>query len=372
MLELERTAQALGLAVLAESTTQPSSNAPSRLRTPLLGINNRNLRTFETSLETTLSLLPRVPAGRLVITESGILAAADVARMRANGVDAFLVGEAFMRAADPGAALATLFVTTARSRAMSAAAPNRRYRARRCARASGSREAARRRGRIPDGARFPARPCRGALVGWRLRPPARRSRRRDGSAYSRCRLGSTGTSGLARARRSTCCCSAVCRGARGRRTVAQAEARLGRRARAARRDRDSRRRRPGGAPTGTTRPQDATGARGRSRALRLRVCRERPARGRRSRFPPGARARARGRVGDRATRERACAIRVASAKPSRSTARPSSGRRKLRNSWSSLAMLTSRRGGWTTRNRPTATPSGGDAISKRAGRTSSS
>ena len=75
------------------------------MRTPLLGINNRNLRTFEVSLETTLALLPRVPAGRLVVTESGILAPADVRRMRAAGVDAFLVGEAFMRADDPGAAL---------------------------------------------------------------------------------------------------------------------------------------------------------------------------------------------------------------------------------------------------------------------------
>ncbi len=113
MIELERTAQALGLAVLAEIHDGAELERAVRLRTPLLGINNRNLRTFETSLETTLSLLPRVPAGRLVITESGILAAADVARMRANGVDTFLVGEAFMRAADPGAALATLFVTTA-------------------------------------------------------------------------------------------------------------------------------------------------------------------------------------------------------------------------------------------------------------------
>ena len=113
MIELERTAQALGLAVLAEIHDGAELERAMRLRTPLLGINNRNLRTFETSLETTLSLLPRVPAGRLVITESGILAAADVARMRANGVDTFLVGEAFMRAADPGAALATLFVTAA-------------------------------------------------------------------------------------------------------------------------------------------------------------------------------------------------------------------------------------------------------------------
>jgi len=113
LIELERTAQALGLAVLAEIHDGAELERAMGLRTPLLGINNRNLRTFETSLDTTLSLLPRVPAGRMVVTESGILAAADVARMRTNGVDAFLVGEAFMRAADPGAALATLFATAA-------------------------------------------------------------------------------------------------------------------------------------------------------------------------------------------------------------------------------------------------------------------
>ena len=79
------------------------------LKTPLLGINNRNLRSFEVTLETTLGLLPRVPADRLLVTESGILARADVQRMRAAGVHAFLVGEAFMRAEDPGAALAALF-----------------------------------------------------------------------------------------------------------------------------------------------------------------------------------------------------------------------------------------------------------------------
>ncbi len=79
------------------------------LPTPLVGINNRNLRTFEVSLATTLDLLPRVPAGKLVVTESGILGPADVATLRAHGVHAFLVGEAFMRADDPGAALAALF-----------------------------------------------------------------------------------------------------------------------------------------------------------------------------------------------------------------------------------------------------------------------
>ncbi len=79
------------------------------LDTPLVGINNRNLRTFDVTLSTTLDLLPRIPADRLVVTESGILAPADVATLRAHGVGAFLVGEAFMRAKDPGAALAHLF-----------------------------------------------------------------------------------------------------------------------------------------------------------------------------------------------------------------------------------------------------------------------
>ena len=111
MLELERTARSLGLAVLVEVHDAAELDRALELDTPLHGINNRNLRTFETTLETTLDLLPRVPAGRLVVTESGILAAADVARMRGRGVDAFLVGEAFMRASDPGAALAALFGT---------------------------------------------------------------------------------------------------------------------------------------------------------------------------------------------------------------------------------------------------------------------
>ena len=79
------------------------------MRTPLLGINNRNLRTFETRLSTTLDLLPRIPAGKLVVTESGILGADDVRLMRGKGVNAFLVGEAFMRAPSPGEALERMF-----------------------------------------------------------------------------------------------------------------------------------------------------------------------------------------------------------------------------------------------------------------------
>jgi indole-3-glycerol phosphate synthase len=109
MIELERTAHSLGLAVLVEVHDAGELERAAALNTPLVGINNRNLRTFETSLDTTLNLLPLVPVGRLVVAESGILTAADVARMRASGVNAFLVGEAFMRAADPGAALAELF-----------------------------------------------------------------------------------------------------------------------------------------------------------------------------------------------------------------------------------------------------------------------
>jgi indole-3-glycerol phosphate synthase len=108
MADLEAAARALGLAVLVEVHDGAELDRALRLKTRL-GINNRNLRSFEVTLETTLDLLPRVPADRLLVTESGILARADVQRMRAAGVDAFLVGEAFMRAPDPGAALAELF-----------------------------------------------------------------------------------------------------------------------------------------------------------------------------------------------------------------------------------------------------------------------
>lgn len=109
MADLEAQAHALGMAVLAEVHDGAELDRALRLTTPLLGINNRNLRTFEVTLETTLGLLPRVPPDRLLITESGILSRADVKRMREAEVHAFLVGEAFMRAADPGAALAQLF-----------------------------------------------------------------------------------------------------------------------------------------------------------------------------------------------------------------------------------------------------------------------
>jgi len=107
--EFEHLAHELGMAVLVEVHDAAELERALTLGTPLVGINNRNLRTFETTLETTLSLLPAIPADRIVVTESGILAPADVARMRAAKVNAFLVGEAFMRADDPGAELARLF-----------------------------------------------------------------------------------------------------------------------------------------------------------------------------------------------------------------------------------------------------------------------
>ena len=109
MADLEACALALGMAVLVEVHDGAELDRALRLRTPLLGINNRNLRSFEVTLNTTLGLLPHVPADRLLVTESGILVRDDVLRMRAAGVHAFLVGEAFMRADDPGVALATLF-----------------------------------------------------------------------------------------------------------------------------------------------------------------------------------------------------------------------------------------------------------------------
>ncbi|HLT25711.1 MAG TPA: indole-3-glycerol phosphate synthase TrpC [Zeimonas sp.] len=107
--ELEAIAHGLGMDVLVEVHAADELERALRLRTPLVGINNRNLRSFEVSLDATLSLLLNVPDGRIVVTESGIRSREDVARMRAAGVHAFLVGEAFMRAAEPGAALAELF-----------------------------------------------------------------------------------------------------------------------------------------------------------------------------------------------------------------------------------------------------------------------
>lgn len=109
MIDLEAQAMALGMDVLVEAHDGAELDRALRLKTPLIGINNRNLRSFEVSLDTTLSLKGGVPADRLLITESGILAPADVKRMRDAAVHAFLVGEAFMRADDPGTALATLF-----------------------------------------------------------------------------------------------------------------------------------------------------------------------------------------------------------------------------------------------------------------------
>ncbi len=107
--DFEATALGLGLDVLVEAHDAPELDRALRLSTPLLGINNRDLRTFETRLETTLGLMARVDPGRTLVTESGILAPADVDRLRGAGIGAFLVGEAFMRAADPGAELARLF-----------------------------------------------------------------------------------------------------------------------------------------------------------------------------------------------------------------------------------------------------------------------
>lgn len=109
MQELEAVAHGLDMAVLVEVHDRAELERALRLKTPLVGINNRNLHTFEVSLQTTLDMLEDIPADRLVVTESGILAKQDVETMRAAGVDAFLVGEAFMRADDPGEALARLF-----------------------------------------------------------------------------------------------------------------------------------------------------------------------------------------------------------------------------------------------------------------------
>ena len=109
MAELEAVARSLDMAVLVEVHDRAELERALQLKTRLVGINNRNLRTFEVTLQTTLDMLPDVPADRLLVTESGILSRADVQRMRDANVHAFLVGEAFMRAPEPGVALSELF-----------------------------------------------------------------------------------------------------------------------------------------------------------------------------------------------------------------------------------------------------------------------
>ena len=106
---LEASARSLGMAVLVEVHDAAELDAALTLQTPLVGINNRNLRTFETTLKTTLGLLPKIPKGRIVVAESGLRGAGDIAMLQTRGVPAFLIGEAFMRAAEPGAALQRLF-----------------------------------------------------------------------------------------------------------------------------------------------------------------------------------------------------------------------------------------------------------------------
>ena len=109
MQKLEELANSLGMAVLVEVHDANELEIALQLNTPLIGINNRNLRTFETSLNTTLELLDRIPSNKIAVTESGIHNSADVALMRSHSVNAFLVGEAFMRAEDPGIELERLF-----------------------------------------------------------------------------------------------------------------------------------------------------------------------------------------------------------------------------------------------------------------------
>jgi len=109
MRDLEAYAHSLGLAVLVEVHDRDELEQSLTLKTPLIGVNNRNLRTFETSIETTIGMLDMVPEDRIVVTESGILSRVDVDRLRAMDVQTFLVGEAFMRADDPGTELARMF-----------------------------------------------------------------------------------------------------------------------------------------------------------------------------------------------------------------------------------------------------------------------
>ena len=112
MQDMEAIARDLYMSVLVEVHDASELERALKLKTPLIGINNRNLRTFEVSLDTTLSLMGQLPADRLLVTESGIVGRDDVLRMTAAGVHAFLVGEAFMRAEDPGQAMAKLFAPT--------------------------------------------------------------------------------------------------------------------------------------------------------------------------------------------------------------------------------------------------------------------
>jgi indole-3-glycerol phosphate synthase len=112
MRELEALALSLGMAVLVEVHDRAELDRALELTTPLIGVNNRNLRSFATSLDTTLQLLPHVPPSRIVVTESGIHSSAEVRRLREGGVQAFLIGEAFMRAADPGLKIQEVFLTT--------------------------------------------------------------------------------------------------------------------------------------------------------------------------------------------------------------------------------------------------------------------
>ena len=109
MTAMEALAFSLDMAVLVEVHDEAELERALKLKTPLIGINNRNLKTFEVSLDTTLRMISKVPADRILVTESGIATPADVQRLRAAGVNAFLIGEAFMRAEDPGVALAQLF-----------------------------------------------------------------------------------------------------------------------------------------------------------------------------------------------------------------------------------------------------------------------
>ncbi len=111
MRELEAAADSLGMAVLVEAHDRAELELALELATPLIGINNRDLRSFETRLDTTLSLSREVPASKIVVTESGILAPEHVAQLRRAGVNAFLTGEALMRAEDPGMELERLFLT---------------------------------------------------------------------------------------------------------------------------------------------------------------------------------------------------------------------------------------------------------------------